>query len=156
MANLWSVTMISFKKGDLLKSDCDVICHQVNLQGVMGGGLAFQIATTYPKVEKTYKYVAEHYKNLGGKVHFSCVAENGKRVVIANCFSQNKDFTTNYSWLRKVCERVRKFCELNNFKSVGIPKNYGCGIAHGDWKIVSGIWASAFEDSPINLEIWEI
>lgn len=36
--------MITHHNGDLLKSGCDIICHQVNLQGIMGGGLAKQIA----------------------------------------------------------------------------------------------------------------
>ena len=47
--------MISYHNGDLLKSGCDIICHQVNLQGVMGGGIARQIANKYPDVEKSYK-----------------------------------------------------------------------------------------------------
>ena len=48
--------MISYHEGDLLKSNCDVICHQVNLQGVMGGGLALQIARKFPQVEHEYKH----------------------------------------------------------------------------------------------------
>ena len=44
-----------FIKGDLLKADADVICHQVNLQGVMGGGLALSIAMKYPNVNKIYE-----------------------------------------------------------------------------------------------------
>ena len=35
--------MIKFFNGDLLKSGCDIICHQVNEYGVMGAGIAKQI-----------------------------------------------------------------------------------------------------------------
>lgn len=32
--------MIKFFNGDLLRSNCQLICHQVSLQGTMGGGVA--------------------------------------------------------------------------------------------------------------------
>lgn len=32
--------MVHFVKGDLLKSDCQYICHQVNCQKRMGSGKA--------------------------------------------------------------------------------------------------------------------
>ena len=38
--------------GNALESDCDVLCHQVNLHGVMGAGIAALIAYSFPKVEK--------------------------------------------------------------------------------------------------------
>lgn len=31
---------MTYYKGDLLKSPCNMICHQVNCQGVMGDGIA--------------------------------------------------------------------------------------------------------------------
>lgn len=46
--------MIIDKKGDVLESGCNVICHQVNEYGVMGGGLAKQIANKYPSVSEDY------------------------------------------------------------------------------------------------------
>ena len=47
--------MIKFFNGDLLKSGCDIICHQVNEYGVMGAGIAKQIKEKYPKaLEKNY------------------------------------------------------------------------------------------------------
>lgn len=35
-------------KGNLLESDCDIICHQTNTLGIMGGGIALQIKNKYP------------------------------------------------------------------------------------------------------------
>ena len=37
-------------RGDILRSDTDIIVQQVNCQGVMGAGLAKQIASQYPEV----------------------------------------------------------------------------------------------------------
>lgn len=31
--------MIRYRKIDLLKSECNIVCHQVNCQGVMDSGI---------------------------------------------------------------------------------------------------------------------
>ena len=46
--------MIHYVKGNLLDSNCDYICHQVNCQGVMGSGIARQIRERWPEVYKDY------------------------------------------------------------------------------------------------------
>ena len=40
--------MVNYVKGNLLESDCDYICHQVNCQGVMNSGIARQIREKWP------------------------------------------------------------------------------------------------------------
>ena len=46
--------MITHKIGDLLESNCDYICHQVNCQGKMNSGIAKQIREKWPIVYKNY------------------------------------------------------------------------------------------------------
>lgn len=120
-------------KGDLLESDVDIILHQVNIQGVMGGGIAYQIAKTYPSVEKEYR---KFKKAELGEV---CFAKTDKYVV-GNVYSQNADFSTNYVALEKALEKVDAYMRKNKLKSVGIPYGYGCGIASGNWYLVSKIF----------------
>ena len=126
-----------FIKGDLLKADADVICHQVNLQGVMGGGLALSIATKYPKVNKNY----ENYepKKLGEV----CFADAGN-FTVANCFSQTEDFNTDYKALRKCLLKVRKYMSDCGYRTVAIPYKYGCGIASGNWDKVLKVFEECF------------
>ena len=40
--------------GDVLNTDCRIVAHQVNCQGVMGGGLARQIRDRYLDVYTKY------------------------------------------------------------------------------------------------------
>ena len=47
--------MLINKVGNILNAEESIICHQVNVDGVMGGGLAKQVANAYPNVEKEYK-----------------------------------------------------------------------------------------------------
>ena len=124
-------------KGDLLNTNADVICHQVNLQGVMGGGLALSIATKYPKVNKNY----ENYepKKLGEV----CFADAGN-FTVANCFSQTEDFNTDYKALRKCLLKVRKYMLDCRYRTIAIPYKYGCGIASGNWDKVLKVFEECF------------
>jgi hypothetical protein len=47
--------MLTIVKGDLLKSDCDIIAHQCNCQGVMGSGIAKQIRLQFPEAYQAFK-----------------------------------------------------------------------------------------------------
>ena len=55
--------MVKVKKGNLLKARTDIIVHQVNVQGVMGGGVARQLSLKYPGLEKFYANHCKKYKN---------------------------------------------------------------------------------------------
>lgn len=145
--------MISYHTGDLLESGCDIICHQVNLQGIMGGGLAYQIAQKYPECEKAYKNAVRTRNMRGGVTLFKL----GNAPWIGNCFSQNYDFSTNYEWLKKCFLAIKQFSEDNKLKTVGVPYCYGCGIAYGVWDKVKAIFEEIFKDcNNIDFQIWRL
>lgn len=138
--------MIVIKNGDILNATENLICHQVNIQGVMGGGLALQIAKSYPNVEKEYKEFCNKYKDLLiGKYQ---VVKIGKRKYIVNCFSQQANFDTDYEAIKIIFEGLLQSCKLNDF-TIAVPYKYGCGIAHGDWEEVQKI----FEDLSNKYEV---
>ena len=93
--------------GDALTTDADILLHQVNLQGVMGGGIAYQIAKTYPNVEKEYKEYKD--KQLG-----NVIFAKTDSYVIGNCFFQTEDFDTDYQALEKSLDKVVEYMKLNN------------------------------------------
>lgn len=115
-------------KGNALDTDCEILCHQVNLFKSMGGGIARQIAECFPNVERAYR----HYDKAElGEV---CFADAGKYVV-ANCFSQD-DFKTDYFALAKCFAKINAYMDKHGLTTVAIPYHYGCGIADGDWDTV--------------------
>ena len=131
--------MYEIIEGDLLNTDADIICHQVNLQGYMGGGLAYSIARKFPDVEETY---TDFEPKVLGEV---CFAKTDT-FVVANCFSQTIDFKTHYNALKKCLKKVKVYMNENGLKTVAIPYNYGCGIANGDWNKVLNVFDSVFEN----------
>lgn len=158
--------MIKFYNGDLLKSGCDIICHQVNEYGVMGAGIAKQIKDKYPKAFEDYQ------KAITGKnPPLFTLSKQTDGVVVANMFTQ-RNGETDLELLRNAVILLGmqiidlfvtklKFNEMTGvffdrpFR-VGIPHKYGCGIAKGDWDEVWKIWAGVFgEMENIDLEVWK-
>lgn len=137
--------MIKYKTGDILLADEDIICHQVNCQGVMGHGLALQIKNKFPMVFEAYYDLCSDYevKDFFGKIQ--CVEyENGKYV--ANIFAQNFYGTdkqyTDYQALETAL--VSLFNAVTNldkykYKTIAMPFNMGCGLGGGDWTMVEGM-----------------
>lgn len=145
--------MITFKDGDLLASDCKVICHQVNCQGVMGSGIAKQIRATYPTVYEAYKDVCKTYGGdaMFGCSHF-CPIDNGERY-IANMFAQyNYGYDgkryTNYVALRSC---LRDVAEKFKGQTVALPFNLGCGRGGGDWNTVLQIIREELGDCDVTI-----
>ncbi len=141
--------MITYHNGDLLKSKCEIIAHQCNLQGVFGGGIAYQIKKKFPDVEK---HCQKGINNLGDVIMCDEVSE-----IIANCFSQTQNFMTDYEAIKTCFKKIRTFALNNNIKTIGVPYYYGCGIATGDWETVKEIFIRLFRDcDEINFQIWRI
>ena len=112
--------MVKIKIGNILNYDEDIICHQVNIQGYMGGGVARQLADEFKGLEEFYsehcKELENDYRYLSGTVLF--YGDYGK--TIANMFSQMPDFTTDYIAMEKCLRYIKAWAENNNL-SISIP-----------------------------------
>ena len=134
--------MINIKSGNIINAAEDIICHQVNCLGIMGGGLALQIKNKYPEVFKAYKEFCPRQKTeqmLGQTQIVAC--HDGK--YIANIFGQNEcgwgKQQTDYDALAQGFNRL--FSAVTNDskysdKSIAIPYGIGCGLGGGDWNEV--------------------
>lgn len=148
--------MLVIKNGDLLKATEDIICHQVNPDGIMGGGIALAIARKYPNCLKEYQSLCEErdfdYEELKGLALIVKVSDD---LEIANCFSQDPDFNTDYDALREIFGTILEVCK-RSFKTVAIPYNYGCGIANGDWNTVTEILEELSDMYQVDINIYKL
>jgi O-acetyl-ADP-ribose deacetylase (regulator of RNase III) len=112
--------MINIINGNILDCKEDIICHQVNVQGIMGGGVARQLADRYEGLEKEYSRVCKEADNsfddLSATIFWFKTAEK----YIANMFSQEPNFNTNYYCLKECLKTVKEDAKATN-KSVAIP-----------------------------------
>ena len=163
--------MIKFFNGDLLKSGCDIICHQVNEYGVMDAGIAKQIKEKYPKAFDEYTKAIKEAKSKGKNLPMFALSKQPDGIVVANMFTQ-RNGKTDIEILRnaavflsiqifdlfmtkvKIKETTGAFFD-RPFR-VGIPYKYGCGIAKEDWESVLKIWEDVFGGLEyIDLEVWK-
>ena len=148
--------MIKHIKCDIFESGVDVICHQVNCQGVMGSGIAKQVRERYPHVYETYKELCgqDEPKNLLG---IAQPVQANDKTIIVNIFAQENfgydgKCYTDYDALRKGFETVR---DNNKDDTIAIPYLMGCHRGGGDWNIVYKMIEEIFSDSDCEVLICE-
>lgn len=153
--------MIKHIKCDIFKSGADVICHQVNCQGVMGSGIARQVREKYPWVYGAYRdFVFDKY---GQKKSSIALLGRSLRVfinettVIENLFGQDtygketKTYT-DYGALETALITVKL---RSAGKTIAIPHLIGCARGGGDWNIVYKMIERVFAHSNCNVLICE-
>ncbi|MEK4790360.1 macro domain-containing protein [Bacillus sp. FSL K6-2971] len=154
--------MIRVIEGNILDTTKDIVCHQVNCKGVMGAGLAKQIKSKYPNVYKDYKRLCDDEKiksrknGLLGATQFIDVS---KSKTIANLFAQKnygvKSRQTDYEAM-ELCLKSLKHVVSDDYSkykdcSIAIPYGIGCGLAGGDWEIVSRMIEDILVDCDVTL-----
>ena len=138
---------------DILTIEKGVIVHQVNCQGVMGAGLAKKIANKWPAVKREYEsWCVQPGEDLLGTVSHTKVAES---LFVVNVFGQlrygkNQCFT-NYVSLGRALRRVSGFARFFEVVSnnIYLPHGIGCGLAGGDWHVVSALIEQELPDAVI-------
>jgi len=123
-------------KGDALKlfeeTPESALIHQVNCKGVMGAGIAKQIADKYP--QHLYDYKAVSPKRLGDFV-VTDVSEN--RCIIGifgqDGYGRGKCHTDYNAFKDGMILALYDPCKTRSHHPIIIPKYIGCGLAGGDW-----------------------
>ena len=142
---------IQIIKGNLLESDVDYICHQVNCKGKMNSGIAKSIREKWPKVYADYiKYWFSFYedenlteKELLGHIQFCPLWDEfystDSHQSIINMFSQ---FNYGYDGCRYTSYDAFWIC-LNRIKNtvnkgskIGFPYKIGCARGGANWNII--------------------
>ena len=155
--------MIVRKKCDIFESGADIICHQVNCQGVMGSGVAKQVRDRYPSVYEAYKQWCKDLKpqELLGRSQYCSIQpfsmleiENVNRELrgIINIFGQ-KDYGyngkcyTDYDALKRALNSVHQFVKLfSTDLIIAFPYKFGCARGGGNWNTVYRMIEEEFDD----------
>jgi len=112
-----------------------ILCHQVNLRGIMGSGLALQIRQKWPSAHDDYVRHCRKSAKLGD-VLFSIVNDGQ---IVAHCFGQSEisrdHCVTAYEVYPEILKSVEDYSAVSG-SPIFIPYGIGCGIAGGDWSIM--------------------
>lgn len=158
-------------KGDLIKlakeGRFDVIAHGCNCVGVMGAGIAKQMADVFransfpkEKIRNINKLGTIDYQPVGCYKYNSSENYNGEiklveysRIcILVNAYTQylpgaNLDYEALQLCLRKINHNFKD-------KHIGLPK-IGCGIAGGKWSKVSKYIQAELTDCKITIVQYE-
>ncbi len=147
--------MLIYKQENILKATENIICHQVNVDGIMGGGLAKQIASVYPMCEIAYTDMCKELTNDYDKLKGKCLLylSDGKR--IANCFTQKPNFDTDYEALKECFTNLMELCKYHDY-TICVPYKYGCGIANGEWEAVESILNKLSDEYKVNIVVYRL
>ena len=150
--------MIRIVDGSLLDATEDILCHQVNCQGVMGSGVALALKNKYGHLYPSYRsFWRIATKNratsaLLGRVYYVACEDNH---IIANIFGQDTygrdDIVyTDYNALETGLTKVRDFATEKGL-TVAMPYKIGWGSANGDWDTVYKIIEKVFSNMDVTL-----
>ena len=139
----------SEKQGDLiaaaLNGEFDLIAHGCNCQSVQRRGIAKEMVKHFGTDKfpmETVTWLSNPVLKLGN-IDFQQV----NRLIVVNCYTQlsygtdrvHADYEAITLCFRKINET------FNSNLRIGLPK-IGCGLAGGDWNIVSRIIQSELKD----------
>lgn len=136
--------MLKTIKKNILKIEHGIIVQQVNTLGIMGAGLAKDIKRLYPALYKGYRArcLGEGLR-LGDVYYWDERCEEGRDLIFANIACQKTigrtGVHTNYNAWDNALDDIVSFKDSSLYDGIPIyfPYLCGCGLAGGDWKIIS-------------------
>lgn len=156
---------------DMLTLTEGILFHQVNCQGVMGGGIAASFATKWPVLEEKYKHFCSlywdtAYSNSPDELDLTLLgrAQLVKVVTpllyVCNVFGQRgvsrSRRMTSYDATVEAFEAITHAKHdsylgyiTNSELPLYFPYKMGCGLGGGDWEIYSAIINRYFPDAII-------
>ena len=145
--------MIHYVKGDLLETDCDIICHQVNCQGKMNSGVAKAIREKWPVVYGNYRIKYEECvwckRSPLGDIQIVLVDTNQ---IVVNLFSQE-----NFGYDGKRYTSYDAFWNCLNLldktvtpeQTIAFPYKIGCVRGGANWSVIRQMIATVFQERDV-------
>ena len=144
--------MISIVSGNLLNAKEDIICHQVNCQGVMGAGVAKAIREKWPEVYREYKtYVEDCIWNKLSPIGTMQYVQIETGQFVGNMFAQecygNIGRYTSYDAFYSCLKDISYY--TTDGVSVAFPYGIGCGLGGGSWDIIYAMICDVLGDRDV-------
>lgn len=145
--------MIKIVKGNLLDATEDIICHQVNCQGVMKSGVAKAIRDKWPKVYEEYRPLCVGHlgSTILGYVQFVELDDDAR--IVANLFAQN-DYGydgqryTSYDAFYKCLTELRRLAGNYSF---AFPYKIGSDRGGASWRVIYAMICDVLGDRNVTI-----
>ena len=155
-----AMAMKILEHSSILDVEEGIICHQVNCIGVMKAGLAKQVKARWPDVFKQYASLCQSCKDMPGqllgKVQDIAVSD---KLVIANCFGQvypGNGLMTCYEAWKHIITQLLDAASYFGSNAIHLPYMVGCGLAGGDWKVMSEVLENGFKGHDVEVMLHKL
>jgi O-acetyl-ADP-ribose deacetylase (regulator of RNase III) len=146
------VTWLSENVGDLFTSTADAIGHGVNVDGLMGGGIAAVFRDRFPTMHGAYRALCDHGSLSPGQV---MPWDDGSRWVYNIASQCRPGADARLDWLRSGVTAAVAHAEAIGLRSIALPR-IGCGIGGLRWDDVLPALASAASSTTVDIEVWTL
>lgn len=145
---------VEYITGDIFTTTLPALGHGVNIDGIMGSGIAVLVRRNFPDIFAPYKAACEDGTLLAGGFQ-PILTESGMWVF--NMASQNRPgANARLSWLEETVETAFIFAERENISGFALPR-IGAGVGGLKWTNVDDSLnriAALFPN--VKLEIWSL
>lgn len=143
--------MIEYQTGDLFEAGIPVLAHGVNLEGVMGSGIAVEFRKRWPKMYAEYQERCWTGALKLGRFHEWTAPD--KSVTVFNLATQvRRGKHAGLPSLRDAVEWMLFRAEDLGIEAVAIPR-IGAGIGGLDWPDVDAVLRRLAARSPVRLVV---
>jgi O-acetyl-ADP-ribose deacetylase (regulator of RNase III) len=148
----------TYKDGDLLKSGEPVIAHGCNTHGVMGAGIAKQVAFMYPDAYQQYRKACHNRSFRVGSSQYIWVRNHGNERILFNLGTQEHPGADATAWgIFLSFANLAESCYRLNIPVVAIPR-IGAGIGGLGWQtdVVPAIEEAMDRATrPVNITVYD-
>ena len=142
------------KSGNLFNSAPDAIGQGINVEGVMGAGIAKTFASLYPEMLREYVALCKSDGITPGTAWVW--ADDRSDDIVLNIASQDRrGANARLIWLRTgLVDAIRQLRVIRPETSVIALPRIGCGIGGLEWKDVVSIYIEVAADEDVDIEVW--
>lgn len=146
-------------KGNLinlaLEGKFDVIVHGCNCFHTMGAGFARQTKEAFPEAYQADLETEYGRYNKMGTISSAAVWRDQIALIVVNAYTQfrysRKNSMVSYDAIAKAMKLVKEQCSGSK---IAYPK-IGCGLAGGDWNVVSEIIDTELQGEDHTLVVYD-
>jgi len=144
------------RTGDIFTTELPAIGHGVNLQGLMGSGIAYIIAKKFPSVLAPYRQACKSRILQTGRV-FPVLTEEQPGLWIYNLASQDQTGAdARIDWLEESVRASIVAARRLNHSGIALPR-IGAGIGGLTWNEVKTLLETiGDEQDDFLIEIWSL